>query len=330
MDRLSLTFACGRYDRTEALRTGDVTVEGINLKYVPIDAPREIFDRMVGKREFDLSELSSSEFISMTGHGDCPFVALPVFPSRVFRHGFIFINKRAGIRSPKDLEGKRIGVPLYTQTAAIWIRGHLTHQYGVNLDMIRWVQGAVEKAGSHGKPRVPALLKPVEIEINASGHSLGELLARGEIDALIGSRQPETLGRHPDVARLFPDYRDVEREFYKQTKIFPIMHIVAIRQDVYEKNPWIARSLYEGFVEAKNWALARMRFSGSQCYMLPWQFADVDEINEVFGGDPWPYGIEVNRRTLEALVQYMVEQHFIARRTPPEELFVPLPGDLPS
>ena len=132
--------------------------------------------------------------------------------------------------------------------------------------------------------------------------SLGELLARGEIDALIGSRRPETLGRHPDVARLFPNYRELEREFYQQTGIFPIMHLVAIRREVYEKNPWIADNLYRAFVDAKNLALARMRFSGSQCYMLPWQFADVDEIDEVFGGDPWPYGIEANRPTLEALV----------------------------
>jgi 4,5-dihydroxyphthalate decarboxylase len=330
MDRLSLTFACGRYDRTEALRTGDVTVEGIDLKYIPIDAPREIFDRMVGAREFDLSELSSSEFVSMMGRGNCPFVALPVFPSRVFRHGFIFINTRSGIRSPKDLEGKRIGVPLYTQTAAIWIRGHLMHQYGVDLEMIRWVEGAVEKSGSHGRPGVPPLLKPVRITTNESAHSLGELLARGEIDALIGSRRPETLGRHPEVARLFPNYRGIERAFYQQTMIFPIMHIVAIRRDVYQKNPWIAGKLFKGFADSKNWALARMRFSGSQCYMLPWQFADVDEIDEVFGGDPWPYGIEPNRPTLEALIQYMVEQDFIAKPISVEELFVPLPANMPS
>jgi 4,5-dihydroxyphthalate decarboxylase len=330
MDRLNLTFACGRYDRTEALRTGDVTVEGIDLTYVPIDTPREIFDRMVGKGEFDLSELSGSEFITMAGRGKCPFVALPVFPSRVFRHGFIFINKRSRIHTPKDLEGKRIGVPLYTQTAAIWIRGHLMHQYGVSLETIRWVQGAVEKSGTHGKPKLPPLLKEVNIEVNESALSLGELLACGEIDALIGSRRPETLGRHPDVARLFPNYRDVERDFYRQTKIFPIMHLVAVRREVYERNPWIAESLYKGFVDSKNWALARMRFSGSQCYMLPWQFADVDEINEVFEGDPWPYGIKKNRPTLDALLQYMVEQLFIAEPISPERLFVPLRGELSS
>jgi 4,5-dihydroxyphthalate decarboxylase len=322
-DRLTLTFACGRYDRTAALRAGDVTIDGIDLNYVPIDAPRELFDRVAGG-EFDLSELSSSEFISMAGRGDCPFVALPVFPSRVFRHGFIFINTRVGIRAPEDLAGKRIGVPLYTQTAAIWIRGHLAHEYGVNLETIRWVQGAVEKSGGHGAPKVPPLLQPANIETNQTKHSLGELLARGDIDALIGSRRPETLGHHPDVARLFPDYRSVERDFYKRTRIFPIMHLLAIRRAVYEKNPWITANLYRAFVAAKNFALERMRFSGSQSYMLPWQFADIDEIDEVFGGDPWPYGVEPNRPTLEALVRYMVEQHFIAQPIGVEKLFLPV------
>lgn len=320
---LTLTFACGRYDRTEPLRTGDVTVEGIDLNYIPIDAPRELFDR-AARGEFDLSELSASEFISMTARGDCPFVALPVFPSRVFRHGFIFINTRAGIRVPKDLEGKRLGVPLYTQTAAIWIRGLLAHEYSVNFETIRWVQGAVEKSGSHGAPKVPPLLQPVNIEVNESGSSLGELLARGEIDALIGSRRPETLGQHPDVARLFPSYREAEREFYQRTRIFPIMHLVVIRRAVYEKNPWIAGSLYRALLGAKDFALARMRFSGSQAYMLPWQFADVDEIDELFAGDPWPYGIEPNRPTLDALVRYMAEQHFIPTSIPLENLFLPV------
>jgi 4,5-dihydroxyphthalate decarboxylase len=326
MSRLALAFACGSYDRTEALRTGEVAVEGIDLNYLSIEAPREIFDRMVGGLEFDVSELSCSEFVSMTAAGKCPFVALPVFPSRMFRHGFIYINKNSGIRDPKDLEGKRVGVPLYTQTAAIWIRGHLMHQYGVDLDAIRWVQGAVEKTGTHGKPHALAPLKPPNIEQNTSSHSLGELLVKGEIDALIGSRQPDELGRSANIARLFPDYRRVEREFYIQTNIFPVMHLVAIRRDVYEKNRWIANSLYKAFVDAKKYALARMRFSGSQCYMLPWQRADVDEIDELFGGDPWPYGVEANRPTLAALVQYMADQNFIAQPMPIEELFVPLPG----
>jgi len=326
MNRLSLTFACGRYDRTEALRTGEVGVEGIDLNYLAIEAPREIFDRMVGGQEFEVSELSASEYICLSAAGKCPFVAIPVFPSRAFRHSFIYINTRAGIRGPKDLEGKRVGVALYTQTAAIYIRGLLAQQYGVDLSTIHWVQGAVEQAGAHGKPHALPVLKPVDLVQSDSPRSLGDLLAAGEIDALIGSRRPLTLGRHPDVARLFPNFREIERDFYLATKIFPIMHLVAIRRDVYEQHRWVANSLYKAFVEAKNWALARMHFSGSQSTMMPWHFADVDEIDDVFGGDPWPYGVEENRPTLEAFMKMLVEQDFIERALPIDDLFVPLPG----
>jgi len=255
-------------------------------------------------------------------------VALPVFPSRVFRHGYIFINTRAGIRTAKDLAGKRIGLPLYTQTAALWLRGHLAHQFGVDLSTIRWVQGAVEEGGTHGKPHAPALLRPVAIEQNSSGLSLATLLARGEIDALIGSRRPEVLGRDPSVARLFPNYRALERELYETRKIFPIMHLVAIRRELHEQHRWLATSLYKAFVESKRRALARLRYAGSLVAMLPWLQSDIEEIDDVFGGDAWPYGVEPNRPTLEALVQYMAEQHFIPRIIPIEELFVPIPGNL--
>jgi 4,5-dihydroxyphthalate decarboxylase len=326
VSRLALTFACCRYDRMEAIREGAVAIEGIDLNCITLKSGREVFDRMVGGQEFDVAELSASEFISLAGRGDCPFVALPVFPSRVFRHGYIFINTRRGIRAPKDLEGRRIGLPLYTQTAAIWARGHLAHQFGVDLDTIRWVEGAGEKSGTHGRPHAPPLLRPVRVERNAGGEPLGALLARGEIDALIGSRKPDELGRHPDVARLFPNYRALERQLYQETKIFPIMHLVAIRRDLYERQRWIAASLYGAFVEAKHRARARMRYAGSLSAMLPWLIDDVEEIDEVFGGDAFPYGVEANRATLQALVTYMVEQHFIARAIPIEELFVPLAG----
>src|SRR5215470_3797533 len=226
----------------EALRTGDVSVEGVDLNYVAIEHPREIFDRMGGGKEFDAAEFSSSEFISLMARGDRSFVALPVFPSRVFRHSFIYINRKSGIRAPKDIEGKRVGVALYTQTAAVWMRGHLAHQFGVDLSTVRWVQGAIEKGGAHGDPHAPPLLKPVPIEPNRSGRSLSELLADGAIDALLGSRRP-TL-RHPDVVPLFADAKAVERDYYRDTGIFPIMHLVALRRDVYERHPWIASSLY--------------------------------------------------------------------------------------
>jgi 4,5-dihydroxyphthalate decarboxylase len=326
MSRLSLTFACGHYDRTNALRTGEVAVEGIDLNYLAIESPRNIFDRMVGGQEFEVSELSASEYICLTSAGKCPFVAIPVFPSRAFRHSFIYVNTKAGIRSPKDLEGKRVGVALYTQTAAIYIRGHLTQQYGVDMSTIHWVQGAVEQAGTHGKPHSLPVLKPVDLVQSDSPLSLGDLLANGEIDALIGSRRPLTLGTHPDVARLFPNFREIERDLYVQKKIFPIMHLVAIRKDIYEAHPWVANSLYKAFVDAKKWALERMHFSGSQSTMMPWHAAAVDEIDEIFGGDPWPYGVEPNRPTLDAFMQMLVEQDFIERALPIDDLFVPLPG----
>jgi len=239
---------------------------------------------MVGGLEFDVAELSASEFISLTCGGDDRLVALPVFPSRVFRHGYIFINRRSGIRTPKDLEGRRVGLPLYTQTAALWLRGHLMHQFGVDIGTIRWVQGAVEDTGTHGRPHAPALLRPVAIEQNHSGSSLATLLARGEIDALIGSRRPEILGRDPDVVRLFPNYRALERALYEQTGIFPIMHLVAMRRELHERHKWLATNLYQAFVESKRRALARLRYAGSLAAMLPWLQSEIEEIDEVFGG----------------------------------------------
>ncbi len=327
MSPLPITYASCRYDRIEPLRAGEVRLEGIDLNVIVFSSGRQIFDRMVGGEEFDASELSASEFISLIGNGKSNFVAIPVFPSRVFRHGYIFVNKHSGVRSPKDLEGRRVGLPLYTQTAAIWLRGHLAHEFGVDIDAIHWVQGAVETGGAHGHPHALPLLRPVPIEINRSGRSLAELLAAGEIDAYLGSRKPPSFGTHPDVVRLLPNYHALERELYQREKIFPIMHLVAIRSALYERHPWIANSLYAAFVESKRIARARLRYAGSLAAMLPWLQDEIEEIDEVFpGGDPFPYGIEANRPTLEALVRHMVEQHFIPQPIPVEQLFVPLPG----
>ena len=284
--RLPLTFACGLYDRMLRLYTGEVQPRGIDLTFLANDEPRDIFDRMGGKLEFDASEMSSSEFISRFGTGHCPFVAIPVFASRLFRHGFIFFNRKAGIRVPKDLEGKRVGVPLYTMSAAIWIRGLLQHEYGVDLAKIRWVQGALKKPGAHGSPTVAPLLKQPDIEINRSGDSLSKLLADGEIDAVISSRPVEAIGSNPDIARLFPNYREVEKDYYRRTRIFPIMHLIVIRRDLHEAHPFVAQSLYDALCELKDRALALMKERGALRYMLPWLPADMDEIDDVFGGDP--------------------------------------------
>ena len=321
---LKLRFASGGYDRMEAIQRELIKPDGIELDFHEINAPRRIFDGLLGDGIFDVSELSSSEFITRMLRGNFPFVGIPVFPSRAFRHGFIFVNARSGIETPKDLEGKLIGVPQHSQTAAVWIRGHLQDDYNVDLSTLRWLEGSVEVAGEHARIETTSPMVAIQLDSNETGKSMNNLLASGYIDAILGSRRPESLSQHPDVVRLFPNYREIERDFYRRTRIHPIMHVITIRQDIYEKDPWIAASLYQAFDAAKNWALDRLRISASQHSMLPFMFADMDEVDELFDGDPWPYGIEPNRPTLEALVRHLREQHFITEAPPIEELFVPV------
>jgi len=326
MAKLRLSFACALYDRMQPLYTGEVQPAGIDLNFIPIEEPRPIFDRMSGGQEFDVAEYSSSEFVQRFANKQCPFVAIPVFPSRAFRHGFIAINKKSGIAKPKDLEGKRVGVPLYTMTAAIFIRGLLQHEFGVNFEKIHWVQGAVNHAGAHGKPTVLPLLKPVSIEVDPSGRSLSDLIEARVVDATLGTSLPEAIRTNPDITRLFPNYVDMEREYYKRTGIYPIMHLVAIKKDIYERYPFVASSLYDAFVESKKIALKHMYNLRALRYMTPFLMRDIDEIYEVFNGDPWPYGVEKNRKTLEALVTYLVDQHLIAAPVKVDDLFVPTYG----
>ncbi len=318
-----ITFASGLYDRFLPLYTKEVEPEGIDLDFVVIDDPREIFDRMGGGQEFDACEMSGTEYIAGLAAGDGPFVAIPVFASRVFRHGFIVINSRSGIETPKDLEGRRLGVQLYTMSAALWIRGMLQHEYGVDLSTIRWVQGGMDYAGAHGSPTVLPLLKQPNLENNETDKSLGQLLEDCEIDAVLSATMPAGFGSHPDLVRLFPDFRATETDYFQRTGIFPIMHLIVIRKDVYEANPAVAASLYDAFCKAKEIALDRMMGTGALRYMLPFLPDDLDEIKRVFDGDPWPYGIDANRPTLEAELQYMVEQDYIADNLSIEDLFVP-------
>lgn len=325
MPALPMTFACGLYDRMLALQTGEIKPDGIDLNFLVMDNPREIFDRMSNRLEFDACEMSSSELISRFAADKLPFVAIPVFASRVFRHGFITVN-RNHVKKPKDLEGKRVGVPLYTQTAALFIRGLMQYDLGIDLSTIEWIEGSVNEPGSYGNPSVMPLLKKTNLKPNKSGKSLSDLLAAGEIQGLIGSNMPHALKTSPDVVRLIPDYRAQEKDYYKRTKIFPIMHTIVIRRDVYEKNPFVATSLYNALCAAKDLAWEKIRYSGTLRYMLPWLPDDVKEIDDVFGGDCWPYGVEPNRPTLEALVTYMVEQGLIPEQIPIEKLFVPTYG----
>ena len=311
------------YDRMVPLATGEVQPTGIALNFLEVQHARDLFDRMVGNREFDASELSSSEYITRIASGDRSFTAIPVFPSRVFRHSFIVINTNK-VKKPIDLNGKRIGVQLYTMTSAVWQRGILQHEYGLDLSTIEWVEGRMEGPGTHGKPSVLPTLKPVNITQNTSPQkSLSDLLADGEIDATISAELPDCLGKVPHVCRLFPDFKEVEKDYYKRTGIFPIMHLVVIRRDFYEKYRFAASSLYDALNESKELARKRMESVGALRYMLPWLPAELDEMKETFGDDCWPYGVEPNRKTLEALVQFLVEQSMIEKTMPIEDLFAP-------
>jgi 4,5-dihydroxyphthalate decarboxylase len=320
---LKLTLACGGYDRMEPLRVGRVKPEGIGLKTVQVDDPRHLFDVIARGDEYDISELSLSEHIATTSVGETPFLGLPVFPSKAFRHGFIVVNSDAGIETPKDVEGKRIGTPLYTMSAAVWIRGMLEDEYGVDLSGVTWIQGAMDHPGPHGSPnpKLPPLLKQPRIEINRSGKSLSELLVDGDIDATIGALLPKGFGSTPKMRRLFPNFGEVERDYYQRTQIHPIMHIVVIRKKIYERHPWIAKSLYDAFEQSKALAWKDLCYSGAQKVMLPWLYADIGEIREIFGDDPWPYGIAPNCKTIATCVKYMKRQYMIDREPRIDELF---------
>ena len=323
MSAVPVSFACAAYDRMVPLLAGEVRPAGIDLNFIPIASPREIFDRMAGRLEFDSCEFSSSEFISQLGTGETALTAIPVFPSRMFRHAFITVNKEK-IRSPKDLEGKRIGVPLYTMTAAIFIRGMLMDEYGVDFSGVEWVQGAINSAGSHGNPSPPPLLKKVNIKINKSGKTLSDLIDAGEIDAIIGTDFPAAMRHNKSIVHLFPNYSEVERDYYRKTGIFPIMHLVAIKRDLCDRYPFVPTSLYQALCKSKDLAVARMRYRGALSTMMTWSIEQMEIMESVFGADPWPYGIERNRKTLEALVRYLAEQSLIAKPVPVEKIFIPV------
>jgi 4,5-dihydroxyphthalate decarboxylase len=322
MEKLFLTVACGDYDRTHALQTGAVEAEGIRMNYIALEA-EEIFWRMGHHQEFDVSEMSLSNHISMTSRGNSPFLAIPVFPSRFFRHSCIFINADAGIKGPNDLQGKKVGAPEYSITAAVWIRGMLKDDYGVDVKNVEWWIGGQEDPGR--KERLQLKLPP-EIKLNSlpDDKTLNGMLESGEIDGLISARAPSSfLKGSPKVKRLFPNYKEVEIDYYKRTKIFPIMHVLVIRREVYDKNAWIARSLYKAFCEAKDHAIKNMHISNTLASTLPWLSWEREQLKEIFGADWWPYGIEANRHVLEPLIRYMGEQGLLARRLSVDEIFAP-------
>ncbi len=326
MSDLRLTIACGPYDRMEAIHRGEIRPEGINATYVPIQSPPEIFARMVKGGAFDVAEMSLSHYLTLKSRGSFPFVALPVFPSRLFRHGFIFVNRNSGITEPKDLAGKRIGVQEYRQTAAVWIRGILTEHEGVDLSGVQWVEGGVNAPRREDDDMDLRPLGSLAIETIGEGGTLSDMLARGDIDALIGARRPASLDQSADVVRLFPKYREAERNYFIQTGICPIMHTLVMPEQLFQNRPWVAESLYKAFVASRDLALERMRFSGAMRYMTPWLFDDLDEIDALFGGDPFPYGLDANRVTLDAFARYLLDQRFVDAPIELDNLFTPIIG----
>lgn len=319
-----LNYISGLYDRVLPLLTGEASAEGFDLRFHPLDNPRGVFDLMARSSDYDASEMSSSEYITAVSRGGSPFVALPIFVSKMFRHSFIFINANSGISEPRDLAGKRIGVPLYTQSAAVWIRGILNSEYGVDLSGVRWVDGSLNQAGRYGDPKVPPLLKPINLEHAPADRSLNDMLVTGELDAVLGAEVPDALGGVPHVRRLFPDYREREKDYYRRTGIFPIMHMVVLRRAVVERHPGAGQALFNAMCKAKAIAEQKMRDVSATRYMLPWLNADIEEIDSVFGGDHWAYGVDANRRTLEQFIAYMVDQDLIAAPIPVESLFLSL------
>ena len=315
---ISMSFASGLYDRMLALQTGEVQPNQLDLTFTTFNHPRVLFDLQATMGNFDASEFSASEYIRGVCRGDRSWVAIPVFPSRLFRHGFIVVNTNR-IKKPGDLAGARVGVQLYTMTAAVYIRGLLQHEYDVDVSAIQWVEGSLTSSAAYGQPTE---LPGVQVAINDSGKSLDELLIAGEIDAVFGAELPASLNRESHIQRLFPDFKEEEKKYFRKTGIFPIMHVVIIRRTLYEREPWVAKSLFDALYKSKELARERMRFLSALRYMLPWLPSDLDEIEETFSGDPWPYGLEQNRKTLEMLVRCLVEQGMIDRMLSLEELFI--------
>ena len=302
-------MACGRYDRTQALIDGRVKPEGVDeLTYLAL-RPGETFWRMLNHEEFDASEMSLSSYTILRSEGDERFIAIPVFPSRVFRQNALYVSCTSSLNGPQELKGKRIGVGDYQMTAAVWTRGFLQHEYGVQPKDVTWVIG-----------RPIRTIEPprgLRLEALKQGTTLEEMLERGEIDALMSVMIPKTLGK--TVRRLIPDFRAVELAYWRKTRIFPIMHTFVLRRRVYEANPWLATSLYQAFVKSRDMALNHAYDTDALTVSLPWVIDEIERSREI----PWDYSIEGSRPTLEALVQYLDEQTLTRRRMKVEELFAP-------
>jgi 4,5-dihydroxyphthalate decarboxylase len=316
---LQLSYAGHLSDRVQDLYYGTVGPEGIDLHFIPLP-PVEAFNRML-RGEFHCGEMSFSTYVIKVAQGNLSFVAIPVFPARTFRHGAIYVNTSAGIARPEDLIGRRVGVPEYQMTAAVWVRGLLRHEYGVMPEDLHWVSGGLTVPGR--KPMVDLDLAGIHLQ-HLADRTLFDLLLCGEIDALVSPQVPPAIGDGlPEVAYLFPNFPEVEREYFAKTGIFPIMHVVVLRKDLYEQQPWIAASLARAFEIAKDNCFARLSCEEPLPVSIPWSHRLAHEVRSLMGRDYWPYGVDKNRKTIEALCDYTFEQRLVPRRVSIDELFAP-------
>ena len=322
MNRLKLNFACWDYDRMRALMDGRVQVDGAELNYLNLPV-EETFFRMARYREFEVAEMSLSSYCISLSRPEKPFIAIPVYPSRFFRHSCIYVNSNSGIQTPKDLIGKRIASPEYQMTAPVWIRGILSDHYGVPVDAQPYLFGGEEETGRIEKLKLEL---PPNIKVSPIGphQTLSQMLYDGEIDALYTARCPSSfLKGDGKVVRLFNDYEVVERNYFRQTGIFPIMHVVVIRRDIYESNRWIAQSLTKAFLEAKKIAYKDLEETAALKTMLPWLTAHVEDAKKEFGLDWWSYGLEGNFNNLDTFTRYHFEQGLSSRKLEVKDLFAP-------
>jgi len=320
MAELRLSFACWNYDRVRGLLEGRIPVDGVSLTFLSLPV-EETFFRQLRCQEFDVCEMGFSGYAASVSRGNFPMIAIPVFPSRMFRHSCIYVNADSGIGKPEDLPGKRIGVPEYQMTAAVWIRGILSDEYGVKVSSAKYLTGGLEQPGRHwaGKLDLPS---GIQIEPIPADRTLAGMLAAGEIDALYTARAPSTFrGGSGKVRRLFPDFQTVEREYYRKTKIFPMMHTIAIRREIYERNPWVAQSLYKAFVLAQKEIYEDLHQTAALKFMLPWLIKHVEETEEAMGPDFWPYGFQSNLPALKTFLRYHHEQGCSKQLLSPEQLF---------
>jgi 4,5-dihydroxyphthalate decarboxylase len=317
-----LTLAVCDYDHVRDFVTGAVRADGITITPLVFDAIEEITFRFLKNLEWDISELSFGKYTSLASQGTAPMVALPVFPSRVHRHSAIYVRADRGIKTAKDLNNRTVGIPEWAQTAGVYVRGFLAEEYGVDLSSIHWLQAGVNQPGRAEKV---ALKLPAGIRYEArSDAHLSGMLRSGEVDAVISARAPDAFATsRGEVVRLFPAYRAEEERFFKKTGIFPIMHLITLRRAAFEQHPWIGMNLFKAFDEAKRRSIERLRDFTCAHIPLPWAAAIADEIVQAQGTDPYPYGIEPSRPTLEAFCRYCHDQGVTARRMTPEELFPP-------